>query len=139
MIAVETGCRLLLVDDNNDLAELLGDALRALGHSVQLAFDPPGALEIATTYVPDAALLDLGLPVRDGCEVALRLRSRDGWKQVRLIALTGYGLENDRERTKQAGFDGHLVKPIDVLELDRLLREGVSGPPVVRLPQPERE
>jgi CheY-like chemotaxis protein len=110
------------VDDNQDAAETLVLALRTLGHRVQVALDGPEALALATDYVPDVALLDLGLPVIDGYELAQRLRHQPGWRDVRLIALTGYGLESDRQRTKQAGFDAHLVKPIDLRTLNAELR-----------------
>jgi signal transduction histidine kinase/CheY-like chemotaxis protein len=116
------GFRILLVDDNEDAAEMLRESLKPLGHSVELAFDASSALEIATRYVPDIALLDLGLPVIDGYELAERLREQDGWDGVRFAALTGYGQESDRDRTKAAGFDAHLVKPIELEILDDTLR-----------------
>ncbi len=116
------GLDVLLVDDNVDAADMLAESLRALGHHVRVAHDGVHALTIATDYVPDIALLDLGLPVIDGYEVAARLRLQPGWESVRTVALTGYGLQNDRERTRHAGFDGHLVKPIDISDLDALLR-----------------
>ncbi|HEY2152806.1 MAG TPA: ATP-binding protein [Vicinamibacterales bacterium] len=116
------GLEVLLVDDNVDAADMLAESLRALGHHVRVAHDGVHALTIATDYVPDIALLDLGLPVIDGYEVAARLRLQPGWESVRTVALTGYGLQNDRERTRRAGFDGHLIKPIDVNDLDALLR-----------------
>lgn len=118
----EDGVALLHVDDNRDAADTLADALRALGHRVRVAYDGAQALDMATDYVPDVALLDLGLPVIDGYELAARLRAQPGWDRVRLIALTGYGLQRDRVRTTQAGFDDHLVKPVAIHELDARLR-----------------
>jgi PAS domain S-box-containing protein len=118
------GREVLVVDDNEDAAETLGDALRTLGHRVQVAFDAPEALAMATDYVPEVALLDLGLPVIDGCELAQRLRLQPGWSHVRLIALTGYGLERDRQRARRAGFDAHLVKPVDLRTLHAALQSG---------------
>ena len=110
------------VDDNADAADVLAESLRSLGHRVRVAYDPVQALEIAREQIAEVALLDLGLPVIDGYELAARLRAQPGWEQVRVIALTGYGLENDRRRSKKAGFDEHFVKPIDVLTLDAALR-----------------
>jgi CheY-like chemotaxis protein len=121
-VAARDRVRVLLVDDNRDAAEMLAESLRALGHAVQVAHDGPQALEIASREVPDVALLDIGLPVIDGYEVLARLRALPSWKDVRTIALTGYGLQNDRDRTKEAGFDEHLVKPVDVAEVDAKLR-----------------
>jgi PAS domain S-box-containing protein len=118
------GREVLVVDDNEDAAETLGEALRTLGHRVQVASDAPEALAMATDYVPEVALLDLGLPVIDGCELAQRLRLQPGWSHVRLIALTGYGLERDRQRTRRAGFDAHLVKPVDLRTLHAALQSG---------------
>ena len=120
--AAASGCRVLLVDDNEDAAEMLAQSLSALGHHVETAFDAPEALDLALRYVPDVALLDLGLPVIDGYELAGRLRQQDGWQQVRFAALTGYGQPVDRALTATAGFEVHLVKPIDLRELDRTIR-----------------
>ena len=105
------GRRVLVVDDNPDAAELLLEILSAIGHDVEIAFDGPQALELAGTFLPDVALLDIGLPVMDGYELARRLRDRvDG---VRLVAVTGYGQESDRQRARDAGFDAHVVKPVE--------------------------
>ena len=109
--------RLLLVDDNPDATELLGRILRRLGHEVTLAHDGPSALRIAGSLDPDVAILDIGLPVMDGYELARRLRALDGLEAVRLIAVTGYGQRGDRERSAEAGFDAHLVKPVAVDDL----------------------
>jgi len=108
--------RVLVVDDNADAAELLADWLRENGHLVEVAHDGLAALELASTFRPEVALLDIGLPLMDGYELARRLHSQDG--SVRLIAITGYGQPDDRQRAEQAGFDAHMVKP---LELDALL------------------
>jgi PAS domain S-box-containing protein len=113
--ASSAGRRVLVVDDNADAAELLFELLSAIGHEVEIAFDGPRALELVDTFVPDVALLDIGLPVMDGYELARRLRGRlDG---VRLVAVTGYGQESDRQRALDAGFHAHVVKPV---ELDAL-------------------
>ena len=116
------GCQVLLVDDNRNAAELLADSLRALGHTVNVAFDGPGALAAVASFVPDVALLDLGLPVMDGFELADRLRSEGALRTLPLIAITGYAQEVDRQRTSASGFDGHLAKPVDVMALDEMIR-----------------
>ena len=115
--------RLLIVDDNEDAAHLLGAALRRLGHEVQVANDGAAALRLAREYVPDVALLDLGMPVMDGYELAVQLRREPAWREVRLVAVTGYGQPSDRNRTQAAGFHAHLVKPVDVSGVDRQIRE----------------
>lgn len=114
--------RILVVDDNVDAAELLAEILRGEGHEVRVAFDGPRGLEAAESFGPSIAVLDIGLPVMDGYELARRIRELP--LPVRLIAMTGYGQPADRERTRAAGFDAHVVKPVsvDVLlaELDRV-------------------
>jgi signal transduction histidine kinase/ActR/RegA family two-component response regulator len=116
------GRRVLVVDDNRDAAELLSDSLRTLGHEVRVALDGPSALDAARAFRPEVALLDLGLPVMDGFELATRLRSDPGSSAIELIAVTGYGQEIDRRRTREAGFGEHLVKPVDLDRLDGLIR-----------------
>lgn len=101
--------RTLVVDDNEDAAESIAAWLRAVGHDVRVAYDGPQALEIARRFTPEVALLDLGLPGMDGYEVGMRLRRL---MPLRLIAITGYGQERDRDRTREAGFECHLVKPV---------------------------
>ncbi|MEJ7599570.1 MAG: PAS domain S-box protein [Kofleriaceae bacterium] len=108
--------RILVVDDNEDARLLLAEMLAALGHEVQTAGDGPSALAVFDQFVPDVAILDIGLPGMDGYEVAERIRKAYG-TQVRLLALSGYGQASDRARGKGAGFDVHLVKPVDVRAL----------------------
>jgi signal transduction histidine kinase len=115
-------CRVLIVDDNPDAAELLAESLQAIGHTTYVAYDGPSALEAADVFLPEVALLDLGLPVMDGFELAQRLRADERFSSTRLVAVTGYGTEADRERTKAAGFDGHMVKPIDIERVDAFIR-----------------
>jgi CheY-like chemotaxis protein len=91
------------------------------GHEVHIAHDGPSALHLAEKERPDVLLLDIGLPGMDGYEVARRLRSTPGFADVKLIALTGYGQEADRQRSSLAGFDHHLVKPVDLEQLRALL------------------
>jgi PAS domain S-box-containing protein len=106
--------RILVVDDNVDAADLLAQALELLGHQVWRAGDGPEALRIASTARPTVALLDIGLPVMDGYQLARLLRELEGLDAVKLVALTGYGQASDRERSRVAGFDAHLVKPITI-------------------------
>jgi CheY-like chemotaxis protein len=113
------GRRILVVDDNQDSAESLALLLELKGHEVRTAFAGPAALDIASTFQPEVVLLDIGLPGMDGYEVARRLRAgNDG---SRLVALTGYGQDDDRQRSRDAGFDHHLVKPVDLDELARVI------------------
>jgi CheY-like chemotaxis protein len=113
--------KLLVVDDNEDAAMLLAHVLSGFGHQVQVAHSGPDALAGLGTFQPDAALLDIGLPVMDGYELARHVRARV--PEVKLIALTGYGQANDRERTRAAGFDAHLVKPVSIANVTRTLDE----------------
>jgi CheY-like chemotaxis protein len=120
------GRRLLLVDDNEDAAALLAESLRRLGHEVIVTHDGPGALATVQTFHPDVALLDLGLPVMDGFELAERLRNDCGLHDLTLIAISGYARETDRRRTAEKGFHEHLAKPIDVRRLDAIIRRAPS-------------
>ena len=115
--------RVLVVDDNPDALIMMGDALRWLGYTVQMAPDGPTAVRIAATFRPDIALVDIGLPVMDGYEVAERLRELDSAGPPRVVAVTGYGQDADRERSTAAGFEAHLVKPIPLETLEQVLQE----------------
>jgi signal transduction histidine kinase len=112
--------RVLVVDDNVDAAETLAEALLAMGHEVKVAHDGPEALGIQAGFQAEIGVLDLGLPVMDGYELAARMRQNGGGR-LRLIALTGYGQDQDRARTAEAGFDAHLVKPVELDELNDLI------------------
>jgi signal transduction histidine kinase len=114
--------RILVADDNHDAAEALSLQLQLAGHDVRTAHDGLEALAMATTFDPDVVLLDLGMPKMDGYEAArqLRLRSTEG-RKLTLIALTGWGQQQDRDRTADAGFDAHLVKPVAEAQLFRAL------------------
>lgn len=116
-----TGGRVLVVDDNDDAATLMSEALHALGYVVRTAPDGPTALRIADSFQPDVALLDIGLPIMDGYELARHLRQLDSMNDLHLIAVTGYGQVEDKRRSEAAGFVAHLVKPIDLEELGRVL------------------
>jgi CheY-like chemotaxis protein len=111
----------LVVDDNRDSAESLAALIGTLGHEVHLAHDGQQALALARQLAPDLVLLDIGMPGMNGHEVARRLRTDSALADMILIALTGYGSEDDRRASHEAGFDGHLVKPIDFDALERLL------------------
>jgi CheY-like chemotaxis protein len=113
--------RILIVDDNEDAAEMLSMVLESRGYATRVAHDGPSALTAAAEFKPHTALLDIGLPVMDGFELARRLRADPGLGGVRLVALTGYGQETDRRRSRVAGFDHHLVKPIDVKSVVEIL------------------
>lgn len=116
--------RVLIVDDLRDAADSMAVLLKLLGYEVRVAYDGPLAVEVAREFRPDAVLLDLGLPGLSGYEVAQRVRAVPGLEQTFLVALTGYGQEEDRRRTTQAGFDAHLLKPADLKTLQSLLAQG---------------
>lgn len=113
--------RVLVVDDNEDSAEMLGVLIGELGHVVRVAHDGPGALAAAAEFEPDIAVLDIGLPVMDGYELATRLREQRGEHRIRFVALSGYGQEKDKAQSRAAGFVRHLTKPIDAKELESVL------------------
>lgn len=116
--------RLLIVDDNVDAADSLAQMLRLAGFETRVAYDGRTAIEIAELMRPDAVLLDLGLPLMSGHDVARRLRGQPWGHDLRLIAVTGWGQEDDRARSRDAGFDEHLTKPVDPeVLLEAILRE----------------
>jgi PAS domain S-box-containing protein len=114
--------RILCVDDNRDSADSLGTMLKFLGADVRVVYDGPSALEAIKICRPSIALLDIGMPGMDGLEVAQKIRDDTANKDMLLIALTGWGNEDDRQRSREAGFDHHLVKPVDLNALQALLR-----------------
>ncbi len=118
-----SGHRLLIVDDNQDAANSLAMLLRLQGHEVRVAFSGVAALEMTKTYSPDAVFLDIGMPGMDGYEVARRMRQQPGLGDVVLAALTGWGQQEDRRRTGEAGFNHHLVKPPEPKALENVLAE----------------
>ncbi|WP_279608947.1 ATP-binding protein [Burkholderia gladioli] len=115
--------RVLVVDDNQDAANALAALLETDGHQVTVAYSAPEALALAESLRPDAVLLDIGLPGMDGHEVARRMRASPRLRRAQLIAVTGYGQASDRENSMSAGFDAHLVKPVAVPLLQRMLRQ----------------
>jgi CheY-like chemotaxis protein len=114
--------RVLVVDDNKDAAETIAALIGRLGADVRIAHDGPRATEMAPAFEPHLVLLDIGLPGMDGYETARRLRQAAGL-EARLVALTGYGSPQDRERALAAGFEEHLVKPLTLAAIQELLRK----------------
>jgi len=133
-----TPLRLLIVDDNADSVDALGMWLRIEGHEVEIAYTGEQALIVALARHPDAIVLDLALPGLNGYDVARRLRGEPGFERVCFIAMTGFGTYADRERARQAGFDHHLVKPIDYEVFSKLLSDVKAGrnptSSVIRMP-----
>jgi signal transduction histidine kinase/ActR/RegA family two-component response regulator len=130
--------RVLVVDDNLDAARTLAMLLSALGNDVQTADNGPAALEVLQSFKPAVVLLDLGMPGMSGYEVAARARATPAGRKCVLVALTGWGQEEDRRRSREAGFNHHLLKPVDIEELKTLLSESQDpsrapdAPPVAR-------
>lgn len=115
--------RVLIVDDNVDTAESLAMLLKLFGHETRVAHTGQRALQMAVAEKPDAVVLDIGLPGMDGYQVAERIRQHEELAGVRLIAVSGYGQESDRRRSAEAGFNHHLVKPVDPAKLQDLLSQ----------------
>ena len=105
--------RVLIVDDNRDAAEWLATLLSLSGHETHIALDGDQAVKAAERLLPDAILLDIGLPRIDGYEVCRRIREQPWGRGLMIVALTGWGQEEDRQKSKEAGFNTHLVKPVD--------------------------
>jgi CheY-like chemotaxis protein len=114
--------RVLVADDNKDAADALAALLELDNHEVRVAHSGRAALTLAQTFRPDVALLDIGMPELNGYEVAHALRQEPWGANILLIALTGWGQDDDRQRAKNAGFDRHMTKPIDPDELEALLQ-----------------
>jgi CheY-like chemotaxis protein len=113
--------RILVADDNSDALESLATLLELGGHEVFSAANGALALESAEQNLPEVALLDIGMPKLDGYEVARRIRAQPWGRDITLVALTGWGQDSDRRRSGEAGFDSHLVKPLDLDKLTELL------------------
>jgi CheY-like chemotaxis protein len=119
--AATAACRVLVVDDNVDAADTLAMLLRVGDHEVRLVHDGLSAVDAARAFRPHVVLLDIGLPGLNGYEVARRLRDDPITKDVLLVAVSGYGQDDDRRRSQQSGFDHHLVKPVDLTALQRIM------------------
>lgn len=115
--------RFLVVDDNRDGADSLAMALRFLGDEVRTAYDGAEAVELAESFRPEVILMDVGMPRINGLDATRRIRSESWGKAIKIIALTGWGQSHDRERSREAGCDGHLVKPVNLVDLDKMLAE----------------
>jgi CheY-like chemotaxis protein len=114
-------CRVLVVDDNEDSAQTMAMLLQMTGHAAEMAHDGPSAITTAVRYRPHVVLLDIGLPGMSGYEVARELRGRPETATAVLVAMTGYGQEEDRRRSTEAGFAHHLIKPVDPASLERVI------------------
>ncbi len=123
--APKTCLRILVVDDNRDAAESLGIMLTLMGNEVRTAADGLAAVETAGEYLPDVILLDIGLPKLNGYDACRRIREQEGSKEIMIVALTGWGQEEDRRRSVNAGFDHHLIKPVDFDDLIKLLQQAM--------------
>ena len=120
--------RILVVDDNADTAESLAMILRRMGNEIQTAHDGLEAVQAAATFRPEVVLLDIGLPKMNGYEAAKLIRDQSGNRKVAIIAMTGWGQEDDIRRALEAGFDHHLTKPVEPAALSRLL--ALITPPI---------
>lgn len=115
--------RILVVDDNHDSALSLAMMLSIMGHETRTAHDGESAVLTAESFLPDVVLLDIGLPKLNGYEVAQRIRENAWGKAMFLIAVTGWGQEEDRQRSSEVGLNVHMVKPVEPAALERLLSE----------------
>ncbi|HET6264696.1 MAG TPA: response regulator [Usitatibacter sp.] len=118
--ATAPGPKVLVVDDNEDAADSLATLLGVMGYSVRTAYDGPEGIEAADEFLPAVALLDIGLPRLSGYDIARHMREHRGG-DVLLVAITGWGQEDDRRRAREAGFDHHFTKPADFGELLELI------------------
>lgn len=128
--ALESSRRILIVDDNVDAAESLAMLLRLEGHKVQVAHGGAAALQLAAASPPEVAFLDLGMPVMSGYELAVKFREHPVLRSVKLIAMTGWGQDEDRRRSKEAGFDHHMTKPVALAALQQILKVGALDKPL---------
>jgi two-component system, sensor histidine kinase len=111
----------VLVEDNEDIRDSMQELLTALGHVVHAASDGTSGAELILQVEPDVAIVDIGLPGIDGYEVAARVRHRLGHERLRMVAMTGYGDASDRRRTREAGFDAHLLKPAGIDDVVKVM------------------
>ena len=123
------GCRVLVADDNVDAADSLAMMLELGGHEVRIAHDGQQALALAESFRPQVALLDIGMPLASGHEVAAAIRAAPWGSAMVLIALTGWGLDEDRRQALDAGFDQHMTKPVDIDTLEAAIAAACRRPP----------
>jgi CheY-like chemotaxis protein len=124
----QPGFRILVVDDNHESALSLAMMLSIMGHETRTANDGESAVTTAESFLPDVVLLDIGLPKLNGYEVAQRIREQAWGKAMFLIAVTGWGQEEDRRRSTEVGLDVHMVKPVEPAALERLLATLAQNP-----------
>ena len=115
--------RILVVDDNRDAAISLAMILNKMGNETQTAHDGHEAVDVAAAFKPDVILLDIGMPKLNGYDACRRIREQPWGREPFIVALTGWGQEEDRRRSREAGFDRHMVKPVDPADLVKLLTE----------------
>lgn len=120
--------RILVIDDNADAAHSLGRLLSLLGKDVRVALDGEAGIAELESFAADVVLLDLGMHGMDGFETAQAIRSRPDWNNVALVALTGWGQEQDRQRTLDAGFAAHLVKPVNIDQVEATISRAMNAP-----------
>jgi CheY-like chemotaxis protein len=120
--------RILVIDDNADAAHSLGRLLSLLGKEVRVALDGEAGIAALESFAADVVLLDLGMHGMDGFETAQAIRSRPDWNNVALVALTGWGQEQDRQRTLDAGFAAHLVKPVNIDQVEATISRAMNAP-----------
>ena len=128
MHSAGSALRILVVDDNKDSADMLALSLKMMGHEVLTLYDPLAVVAAALDYHPDLAFMDVGMPMLNGFELAARLRAQH-WPDPgppHLVALTGWGQEDDRRRSEAAGFDEHLVKPAELDTIERVCRSAAA-------------
>lgn len=113
--------RVLIVDDNPDIAKVMGVLVEHCGHIARVVNDPQASIVVAREFQPDVALLDIGLPGMSGYELAQHLRQEKGLEGILMVALTGYDQEEDRRQAEASGFDVHLVKPVTIDVLQQVL------------------
>jgi CheY-like chemotaxis protein len=118
-----TKSRILIVDDNRDAADSMGMLLELLGNEVYVAYDGEQAMSATAEHRPDVVFLDIGLPLMNGYDVARNIRKQPWGGEIKLVALTGWGQQDDRQRAQEAGFDRHFVKPLDYELLTNVLAE----------------
>jgi CheY-like chemotaxis protein len=124
--------RVLVVDDNRDAAQSLAMILGMKGLTTKVASSGPEALELLPRFKPSLVFLDIGMPGMDGHEVARAIRAMPEWRNLTLVAMTGWGQDEDRRRSAQAGFDHHLIKPVDVRAFEAILRKLDEADPGLR-------
>jgi CheY-like chemotaxis protein len=121
LIPARRSLRVLIVEDNQDAAEMLDEAVIRLGHLTRLAHDGGAAISLATEFAPDVIFMDIGLPVMNGYEVARTLREQPAFSHVYIAAVTGWGQDEDRRKAREAGFDSHFTKPLSPAVLEDVL------------------